>query len=373
MMMKRLKHLKHKYRDWWDTQSLCRPAFFVGVAMMLVIGGIVFVWKNGGVFQRESENDQQTSVPESAVASPPSLLKIGFVTDWEYGTRKKLKHKLPAQALPELQNAVTYLNEVFHPDIVVGGGDYIESSSVKPESAKKQLAAVDAIFQTLSAPRVYALGNHDMRSLTKAEIREILGIEENHAIRDIGDWRIVVLDTNFNEDGSDRGQKSYVTGFVSDEERAWLTEALQTERPVLVFAHHSPVKSPSLNGAFSVNITNDVSVREILERSGVVMAVISGHSPYGYYEERNGIHYFVVDTMVNTLALGSFATLELRYSQETGAAEMIFHRTGGTNRQIEIVRWNFGIRKEEPGIFSEHTPALLAPSVSNPIVSDDDF
>src|SRR3990167_9377668 len=71
------------------------------------------------------------------MAPPPepekiSVLKIGFVSDSEHGSRKRLKHKLPIQGVPELEKVVAYYNEVFHPDIVIGGGDYIESSSTKP-------------------------------------------------------------------------------------------------------------------------------------------------------------------------------------------------------------------------------------------------
>ena len=291
----------------------------------------------------------------------PSILKVGFVTDWEYGYRQRMKHKLTLQSLPALEAAVTYLNDTYHPDIVVGGGDYIESTGVKPERAREQLAKVDAIFQKLSAPRLYALGNHDLRSLSKADVREVLGLKENHAFRDIGDWRFVVLDTNFNEDGSDRDAKQYVTGFVNESELSWLASVLKTERPVLVFSHHSPVMSPNVDGIFAVNILNAVSVRKVLEEAGNVVGVVSGHSPYGYAEERNGIHYFVVDTLANEPVLGTFATLDLRYAKETREAEILFRRVGGDQRLIQVVDRKLGTSENEQDGLPELFPDDVGP------------
>lgn len=330
-----------------QNRMLVGIAALSGAAMMCLVGASALIgwqWWRAAV---PDGSDELIGISAPSIAET-SLLKIGFINDWEYGTRKRLGHKLTNQAPMELGQAVEYLNTVFRPDIVIGGGDYVESSGVKPERAKEQLALVDKIFQKLTAPRLYALGNHDMRVLTKAEVREILGIEENHAVRDIGDWRIIVLDTNFNKsDGSDRNTKAYAAGFVSESELGWLREALQTNRPVMVFSHHSPVASPNLEGVFAVNIENAPAVREVLESRGNVAAVISGHSPYGYYEERNGIHYFVVDTLVNENALGTFATVEARYARETGDADILFKRVDGGQRLFETVDWKLDGRYVE--------------------------
>lgn len=301
--------------------------------------------------------------PQPVSMDEVSVLKVGFVTDWEYGHRKRMKHKLTLQAPYELEQVVKYLNDVFVPDIVVGGGDYIESTGVPPEKAKAQLAVADALFQGLTAPRLYALGNHDLRSLTKSEVREVLGLEDNHAIRDIGEWRLIVLDTNFNQDGSDRSAKQYVTGFVSRDELRWLAEALQTDRPVIMFSHHAPIQSPNVAGVFAVNIVNAGEVRCVLEEAGNVVAVVSGHSPFGYSEERNGIQYFVVDTLVNEPALGSFATLELRYAKRTREAEILFRRPGQNQRSFEMVDWSFDRRENERDGLPESFPDEAIPAV----------
>ncbi len=293
---------------------------------------------------READVAEET-MPEA------SFLKIGFVNDWEYGYHAKLKHKLPNRALSELAKIVGYFNDVFHPDVVVGGGDYIESSAVKPEKAKAQLREIDAIFRTLSVPRLYALGNHDMRSLSKADVREILGIADNHTVYDVGDWRLVVVDMNFTAGDLDRAAESYVIGHMSPEEKAWLENALKTDRPVIVFSHYSPVVIPNGRATgFIQNIDNAAELRSVLETAGNVIAVVSGHNTMSYYEERDGIHYFIVDTLVRSEALGSFATIEARYAQEQRYAEIRF-RQQGANKVHHVVDWTFG--EQEKNRFPE--------------------
>ncbi len=316
-----------------------------GVIALLL--AVIFTGSSFFIFDEIREGDILTGMGKS-VPEKPSLLKIGFTNDWEYGPRKKLKHKLTAQAPTELQKAVDFFNNEYKPDIVIGGGDYIESSAIKKEDAKRELQEINGIFKGVQAPRLYALGNHDMRSLTKEEVRAVLEIPENHSFKDIGDWRVVVLDTNFNkEDDSDRAEKNYVTGYVSRAELEWLKNALDTERPVIVFSHHSPISVPRADGlTWVINITNENDVRAALEERGNVVAVISGHNPQSYYEERNGIHYIIVDTMVHEDALGSFATIDLEYLQFEKYAEVTVHQQGREPNQYSF-DWHYGQKEKD--------------------------
>ena len=301
-----------------------------------------------------SFNKKQNSLKE--IQKQTSLLKIGFLTDWEYGTRRLLGDKMTRKSPSELSKAVFYLNEEFHPNIVIGGGDYIESSAVKPERAREQLEEINEIFSLIKVPRLYAFGNHDLRSLSKVEIKEILGIQESHAIRDIGDWRIIIFDTNFTLEGEDRNAENYVIGGVNQNELNWLREALKTDKPVLVFSHHSPAASVSNGNRIVINMTNDKEVRTILEEAGNVAAVFSGHTPNSYFERLNGINYFICDTLVNINALGSFATIEVEYIQEDRIAKITFKQLGNDKHEY-YAEWKYGERAEDyrPDILNENT------------------
>jgi len=300
-----------------------KNAIISGLIALSVIG-IITLW-----LVQENAPDSVSS-PESP--KPVTLLKVGFSTDWEYGSRKELKHKLPIQAVPELRKVVAYMNDVFQPDIVIGGGDYIESSTTKPEKAKAQLIEITDIFKEIRAPRYYALGNHDMRSLTKKEVINIIGSTDSHAIVDQGDWRLVIVDSNFNwGDQTDRNAENYIDGYLAHREQIWLDQALDTDRPVIVFSHHSP--APVFSQSTSKTLPEDAmrfpeEMRLILERHPNVVASVAGHTPRPQYRELAGIHYFVADTLVNEEALGSFSTIEAKWYPDERRAEILFEHYG---------------------------------------------
>lgn len=292
------------------------------LAGALALGLVMFLW-NWTSVQREE----------------PVRLKVGFSPDWEYGSRKRLAHKLTNQAPAELEKVVRYFNEEFRPDIVIGGGDYVESSGVKPEKAKEQLREINAIFEKLDAPRRYALGNHDMRSLSKEEVMDILGIDSPHSVTDLGIWRIVILDTNFDEETDlPRSRKQYAEGYVSARELRWLEAAITTDRPTLVFSHHSPVMAYNVDNVLTLNITNQEAVRAVLERRPNVVAVVSGHTPRVQHIVTNGVDYFIGDTLVNEEGLGAFAAISLEYFPIAGKVAMRFEHFGRRSETYEIMK-----------------------------------
>lgn len=238
-------------------------------------------------------------------------LKIGFVTDWEYGSEKKYTHKYPRKAEKYLERAVNFYNSDFDPDLVVGGGDYVVSSSRNKKKVRRQLQKINKIFQSLDAPRLYCIGNHDVRTISsEAEVGRILGIDYTHSVTDIGGVRIITLDTNHRD--SSKG-KYKTTGRVSDEELDWLEDQLETELPVIVFSHHSPIQTPE-GKKWRTNIISAFQVRNVLEKYGNVVAVFSGHHAINYSEEVNGITYFIINNLTDIKALGSYAAINVTVS-----------------------------------------------------------
>ncbi len=301
-----------------------RPALIAVIVLSLTLAAIVFLL-NRSPSAREHEE--------------PMRLKIGFSPDWEYGSRKRLAHKLTNQAPAELEKVVRYFNEEFHPDLVVGGGDYVESSGVKPEKAKEQLRAVNDIFKRLEAPRVYALGNHDVRSLSKEEVMEILEIDLSHSVTELGPWRIVIFDTNFNKtDDAARSREQYAEGYVSARELRWLEAAITTDRPTLVFSHHSPITAYNVDNILSRNISNEEAVRAVFERHDNVVAVVSGHTPRPQHAVVNGVDYLIGDTLVNEEGLGAFAAISLEYFPLSYRATVRFEHFGRRPVIFEVAR-----------------------------------
>ncbi|MCX6762557.1 MAG: metallophosphoesterase [Candidatus Moranbacteria bacterium] len=235
------------------------------------------------------------------------ILKVGFVTDWEYGTKKEYDHKLPKKAESYLKTAVNHYNKIFQPDLVVGGGDYILSRGVSKKKAAKQLRHINNIFRKASAPRRYCIGNHDLSHMSEKAVEENLGINSAHSSTDLNGVRVITLDTN--DPLSKEGDEEYgMTGKVSDEELVWLDEQLNTNLPVVVFSHHSPVQT--LDGKVSrINIYSADHVRAVLEKYDNVVAVFSGHHAVNYSTEVNGINYVIINNLTDKKAKGTFADI----------------------------------------------------------------
>lgn len=234
-------------------------------------------------------------------------LKIGFVTDWEYGAKKEFDHKLPSSAEKYLKTAVNHYNNVFQPDLVVGGGDYILSRGVSEKKAAKQLRHINNIFRRVNAPRRYCIGNHDLSHLFESAVKENLGISYVHSSSDLNGVRVITLDTNEPDPREDEEEYG-VTGRVSDEELAWLEEKLNTSLPVIVFSHHSPVQTRD-GKILRTNILAADETREVLEKYSNVVAVFSGHHAVNYSTEVNGINYVIINNLTDKSARGSFADI----------------------------------------------------------------
>ena len=264
---------------------------------------------------------------QQSVARAESIFHFGAIGDFEYGTRINVGNKLTRQARGELEKVISFYNDTYRPIFAIELGDMIESSGLSPEKAKKQFRDINAVFQTVNARREYVIGNHDLYSLSKAEVREILGLDDNHRFFDEGDWRFVIMDTNFDEE-ADRGASHTASGHVSRNEYAWLETAIKTDRPTIVFSHH-PI-SPGRK-----NTNNYQEIRSLFERHPNVVLSISGHDPSFRFSEEDGVHYLVVDNLANIDSLGSFATLDTYYNPLTKEARVVIEHYGPTRRTVE--------------------------------------
>ncbi len=302
-----LRHWTRKHRN---------RIVFTGIILIVVVAPTI----TSGVWWFVQTKQQ-------SIAGAESVFHFGAIGDFEYGTRINVGNKLTKQAREELKKVISFYNDEYRPTFAIELGDMIESSGLSPEKAKKQFRDIDAVFQTVNARREYVLGNHDLRSLSKAEVREILSLDDNHRYFDEGDWRFVIMDTNFDEE-TDRGSNHTAAGYVSENEFRWLETALATDRPTIVFSHH-PV-APGRK-----NLSDYEKVRSFFERYPNIILSISGHYPGFRFTKEDGIHYLVVDNLANVDSLGSFATLDTTYNPLTKEARVLIEHYGPTRRTVE--------------------------------------
>ena len=169
------------------------------------------------------------------------------------------------------------------------------------------LKTVEAEFARFNGPRYHVAGNHDFDKISHADfVSNIV----NHGEANgklyysfiAGGVKYIVLDACYNNAQGEHysmGKLNWQVAIVPDMELEWLKKELASgKEPVIVFTHQllnywnvNPIPDPFI-------IRNAKTIVEMLEASGRVLAVISGHYHKGFYSERNGIHYVVNQGMV---------------------------------------------------------------------------
>lgn len=125
--------------------------------------------------------------------------------------------------------------------------------------------------------------------------------------------KFIVLDANYNEDGSDydSGNFDWTYSQIPYHQKNWLKNELkQNDLPVIVFIHQ-------LLDSFSdvpnrLCVANADEIVRILENNNV-LAVFQGHHHQGHYSYLNGIHFFTMKAMVEGSLPdnNSFAIIEI--------------------------------------------------------------
>ncbi|MFA6973556.1 MAG: metallophosphoesterase [Parcubacteria group bacterium] len=272
------------------------------------------------------------------VLAAETNLKIGFTADWEYGYKNKIGNKPTNKAPEAMEKAVAYFNGEFHPELMLAAGDMVESSLSKKNTTIEQFGKINTIFSKIEARKGYVFGNHDLRDLTKEEIRGLLGMEGNHSYSEMGDWRIVLMDTNFKKDGSDLGPNFYVEGFVHESEFEWLKTALDTDRPTILVSHHSPVPD-ELNGNLvsnTKNLVNGLELHNFLKNYKNLVLVASGHEPGFKFKNVEGIDYFINGNLATMEVLGNFTSMEVKYNKYTKRAKIVLEKHGEQAGKYEV-------------------------------------
>ncbi len=243
------------------------------------------------------------------------LITIGLVTDLHYSTTP-YGNRFCDESLTKLQQSVETFCER-RPDVMIHLGDAIDVS----EPIEQELTCIREVRETLDKVpgEVHTLlGNHDVSELTKAQFLEAWGASQSYYSFDCRGVHMVMLDSNFNSDGSDFAPDAFewYDAWIGEKQLAWLKSDLEAagSTPTLVFCHANLDHRVRDNGELNSHIVKDAAaVREVLEASGCVKAVIQGHCHSGFQATIKGIPYIVLRAMVEGSGLeqNAYAILSL--------------------------------------------------------------
>lgn len=220
-------------------------------------------------------------------------LTFGVFADPHYADREPLGTRHYRDSDEKLGEFVKAMGEA-KPDFAICLGDFVDKGKTIAEELA-YLKHIDAVYRKLDCPRHYALGNHDLATLTKAQFLKATGMPAPHYAFDAPPFRCVVLDACYRKDFEpySKGNFVWTDSWVPPDELRWLeAELKRAEGKALVFVHQP------LDGDDVHCVRNAADVRRSLEESGKVVAVFSGHNHKGGYRRVRGIHYVTLCGLV---------------------------------------------------------------------------
>jgi len=237
-------------------------------------------------------------------ASP--LVRFGIVTDLHYASIADdrapdgvVGRRCYRESLRKLNEAVSVFNRR-QLDFAVEMGDFKDLTVGRAETLA-HLEAIEKCFAKFDGPRYHIFGNHDFDCLAPDDLAARLANDGKPMTRGYYSFvkngvAFVVLDCCY--DSSMRHyscNNPWDDSNVPDEELAWLREELAAARgPVVVMTHQR--LDPSADPRHLVR--NAAAVREVIEKSGKVKLVLTGHQHLGAFNVCNGIPYYSLVALV---------------------------------------------------------------------------
>ena len=255
--------------------------------------------------------------------APGKSVRFGLATDSHYAEREPANNRFYRQALQRMAEFTAEMNKE-QVDFVMHLGDFKDENPNKNSRDTLQyLIELEKRYAQFKGPKYHCVGNHDVDSITKNQFLsniENTGIPKNESFYsfDLRGFHFVVLDANFNADGSDQ---YYLEGAdwqdirIPQNQMEWLKSDLErSPYPTIVFCHH-PLLEYHYKG-YKMHIHNFPEVQQLLESSGKVIAVFQGHVHEESVSTIKGIHYVTQNAMVeyDGLANNCFSIVSIQES-----------------------------------------------------------
>lgn len=228
-------------------------------------------------------------------------LRFGIVTDSHYADTDMRDNRYYRESTDKMSECVDLMNDQ-RVDFLIELGDFKDQDEPAVEERTiSHLQTIEQVFQKFNGPKYHVLGNHDVDSISKEQfLKNItntkIKTKSTYYSFDCKGIHFIVLDANFLADGTpyEHGNFAWNNTFIPQTELDWLARDLdETKSPSIVFCHQQ------LGGNSGTCVRNAQEVRNILEKSGKVLASFDGHRHNGGYSYIEGIHYYTLKAVVD--------------------------------------------------------------------------
>lgn len=239
-------------------------------------------------------------------------LKIALIADIHHGI--DVGTKLGSAALTLLQPFVDWVHGI-RPHLVVELGDRI--NDIDKDADFKFTRDIAHAFSAIAAPCVHILGNHDNYKLSREESEGVMQTTFASHSRDVHGYHLVFWNSAVHL--IDPG------GFqFAPLDLIWLESDLATtDLPTIIFSH-IPLDNGSMIGNFYFDAlypngghyADGAAAREVIERSGKVVACLAGHTHWNARNTIDGVHYITIHSLTESFTThpyptGAFGILEI--------------------------------------------------------------
>ena len=234
------------------------------------------------------------------------VVRFGMVTDLHYADINPdpapcgvVGRRFYRESLRKLGEAVDVFN-TRSLDFAIELGDFKDLTRDR-EGTLKCLDAIEACFAKFRGPRYHVAGNHDFDCLPNREFFEHIPndgrvVTEGYYSFVRGGVTFIVLNACFDSKLRPYScNNPWNDANVPPEELAWLEKELAAAKGnVIVFCHQRLEDSAERQHI----VKNADAVRAIIEKSGKVKGVITGHQHRGGFRVLNGIPYYSLRALV---------------------------------------------------------------------------
>jgi 3',5'-cyclic-AMP phosphodiesterase len=197
-----------------------------------------------------------------------------------------------------IQAFVRRMRDEVNPDLVINLGDVIEDESA--EADRERYAHFVAMLHETGKPVLHVAGNHDTINLTADELCGMWGNASSATYsQDHGGVHFSILRTIEHRD--ERIE-------LPAEQIRWLERDLAAATlPCIVLMHH-PASEMRLEGnrwfekaPYLCRIVERRALRDVIEKSGKVLAVFNGHVHWNHFDVIAGIPYVTLQSLIENL------------------------------------------------------------------------
>lgn len=236
------------------------------------------------------------------------MVKAGIITDMHHTSKADTATRKYSASLSKMKAFIASMKQE-SPDFVLEMGDFVDTLAQGTDPAKN-LEEIETVFTSIG-PAFHVLGNHEFDNLTREFVLKAVSNTGIPLGRTWYSWdsngvHFIVLDADYTPQAPHRAYDMNTPGdtfwtwkdtFVPPRELVWLEKDLfATTLPSVVFTHQTLDRVDDQDH----NIKNASAVRKVLEDSGKVIIVLSGHDHAGGYANIKGIHYIVMNGNVGT-------------------------------------------------------------------------